>query len=200
MTIAGLSTVVLTWHGPYSLHSGASNSVWTGPVSGLCGIYMWTVAAPRGLLCYHIGETGKPFWLRHHEHLEAFGRGECTIHRAAALAAGRRDPLHRPLTGAADQRARLRDRFLNQKPKLDTELRATFALLAAYLAPLGAGIRVRQRIEAELVTRMRAAGPASSAVLEARRGLRHRHPAEAPIRVRTAGAVMVLGLAREFEA
>jgi hypothetical protein len=198
--ITPASTVMVTWYGPFSLHSGASNSIWTGPVSGQCGIYLWAVPAPCGLLAYRIGETGKPFWLRHHEHFQAFGRGEHVIHRASSLAAGRRDPLHRPLAGTAGQRARQRHRFLNQKPRLEAELRATLAMVSAFLAPLDAGLRVRRRIEAELVTRLRAAGPAASALLEFRRGLCQRLESEQPIVVRSRAKATVLGLAAEFEA
>lgn len=185
-------TISLAWKGPFSFRVDAPASVFVGPVPASSGVYAWAVPTPRGLLLQRVGGTGKPFWQRHYEHLEAYSRGEYPIHRATSLAAGRRDPLYR------GQLANRQDSsFQMRRLKLEADLRGTLSLLVIFLAPLDAGIRTRQRIEAGIIRRLRATGSLHSALLE-----RHRltvpHPADPPIYVRSIVERSVPGLAGEF--
>jgi hypothetical protein len=188
-------TIFLAWKGPYSFRVDAPDSVFVCPLSAASGVYAWAVPTPRGLLPLRIGGTGKPFWQRHYEHLEAYRRGQYPIHRAASLAAGRRDPLYR------GQLANRRDSaFQMRRRKLEPDLRATLSLLAIFLAPLDVGIRIRQRVESGILRRLQSRGQPESALLE-----RHRVPYPPPrlhepaIRVRSEVVPRVHGLAGEFE-
>ena len=192
-------TLTMTWHGPFSFEPGAPNTLWVGPISDCCGIYLWTVPVGCGHLVHRVGGTGRPFWQAHHHHLEAYRRGEYPIHRAASLAAGRRDPLHRGLNSDREPRERQQARFINQAPRLQAELRATLSLLAAFLAPMESDCRHRQRIEAALIAGLLKAGPEASALLDTRRVPRARSSAEIPIIVRAQAPANVLGLTPEFE-
>jgi hypothetical protein len=138
--------------------------------------------------------------MRLYEELGAFGRGEYPIHRASALAAGRRHPLHRGLYGNAERRALEQQHFRNRLAKLEAEIRGTLSLVAVFLGPVEADSRVTQRIQAAIVTRIRSAGPVASAVLEARGAPGDRLPAERPVRVVSERGPMIVGLPGEFEA
>lgn len=197
---AGLPTILLSWHGPFTLRAGAPNSVWIGPLSARSGIYLWTVPVSGRFLIHWVGATGQPFWRRQHEHVEAFARGEYPIHRAMSLAAGRRDPIHRGLFGDPRQWAVRQQQFRNRKPKLEPELQRTLSLLAVFLAPLDAEPRVRQRIQTAIVNRVRRAGSLAAAVLETRGAPGDRLPAELPVRVTSRSRAWVLGVDGEFEA
>jgi hypothetical protein len=187
-------TIILAWKGPYSFRVDAPDSVFVCPVSAASGVYAWVVPTPRGLLPLRIGGTGKPFWHRHYEHLESYSRGEYPIHRAASLAAGRRDPLYRGQLANRQDSA-----FQMRRLKLQADLDASLSLLAIFLAPLDVGIRIRQRVEAGIIRRLQARGQPESALLE-----RHRLPCpprlhEPAIRVRSEVEPRVPGLVGEFE-
>ena len=187
-------TIALVWQGPFSFGAAGPDSVFVGPASSASGVYVWAVPTAEGFLIQRVGGTGKPFWRRHYEHLEAFHRGEYPIHRAASLAAGRRDPLYR-----GQLARRLDSAFPMRRLKLQAQLQGTLSLLAIFLAPLHAGLRVRQRIEAGILQRLRAGGHHQSVLLD-----RHRlnflpHPAEPALRVESVVEQCVHGLAGDFE-
>ncbi len=199
-TSSAVETISLTWHGPYSLGAGAAHPVWTAPVSGRGGVYLWAIPTSRGLLAHRVGTTERPFWRRFYQELEAVGRGEQPIHRASSLAEGRRDPLHRGLIGDANRRALEQQHFQNRLPRLEHEIRRMLSLVAVFLGPLEADSRVTERIQAAIVTRLRSAGPVASALLEARGAPGDRLPEELAMVVVSSRRPMVVGLPREFEA
>jgi hypothetical protein len=194
------TVVVLEWLGPFSFRADAENSVFVGGASAASGMYLWTVPTPKGFLIQRIGGTEKPFWMRHHQHLEAFKDGAYPIHRAASLAAGRRDPVYPGLYGDKRSRDLLRSRFHNSWPKLRRELAGTLSLLAIFLAPLDCGRRVRQRIQTALHLRLRALGGQESRFLDKPAGRWLRFPTEGPIVVRSVNDGRVRGLSGDDEA
>jgi hypothetical protein len=197
---AAPGSIALEWRGPFSFRPDAQNSVFVGQVSSAAGMYLWAVPTPAGLLIQRVGGTEKPFWMRHHEHLQAFERGEYPIHRVASLAAGRRDPLFPGLRGDQRRRELLTSRFHNQRPKLQAHIEGTLSLLAIFLAPLNAGVRVRRRLEDAIIRRVQAGGREASALLEQKRPMGHLHAAEAALSVRSVTDGTLRGLAGEFEA
>jgi hypothetical protein len=187
-------TIILAWKGPFSFRVDAPDSVFVCPATAASGVYAWAVPTPRGLLLQRVGGTGKPFWRRHYEHLEAYRRGQYPIHRAASLAAGRRDPLYH------GQLANRRDSsFQMRRLKLEAELQGTLSLLAIFLAPLDAGIRTRRRIEAGIIRRLQARGQTASALLDRHQVVCPPHPHEPAIRVRSEADPGVFGLEGEFQ-
>jgi len=171
--------LTIRWMGPLSFRPDDATSIFTSPAAASAGLYLWAIPTPDGYLVQRVGGTPKPFWLCHYELLEAFRRGAYPIHRAASLAAGRRDPLYRgQLAGRRDSAFEVRRR------KLEPELNATLALLAIFLAPLDAGRQLRQRLEAGILRRLESAGRPYTALLE-----RHRIPAAVtsatPVQVRS---------------
>lgn len=199
-TDPAVRTISLSWQGPFSLRAGTPNTVWCASVSDRCGLYLWAIPTPRGLLLHRVGTTERPFWRRLHEELEAFGRGEYPVHRADSLAQGRRNPLHRGLFGTAECRLRQQQHFRNRMPKLQQEMQRTLSLLAVFLSPFDADRRIGQRIQAAIISRVRSAGGRASTLLETRGAPGDRMPGEEPLTVLSCIGAMVVGLPGEFEA
>lgn len=195
-----METTVLTWHGPFTFRAGPRHSVFVGDVASATGLYLWAVPTPQGFLVHRVGGTAKPFWIRQHEHLQAFHRGEYPIHRVAALAAGRRHPVHHGVRGHRGCPGLLESRFHQKQAALAADLEGTLSLLTIFLAPLGAGLRVRRRIETAIILRLRAAGRQESAFLDRANAMCHRLATEPRLRVSSVTHEKVRGLAGEFEA
>lgn len=145
------------------------------------------VPTAAGYLVHRVGETAVPYWQRQHEHLQAYSRGEYPIYHAASLAAGRLNPIHRVVRG---QNARMRmswfaPSFHNKRKKLEAQVQATLALVAVFLAPLRAGVRLRRRIGSANTRWLRTAGRPESAVLETLGAPYRPLPAEPPPVVRS---------------
>jgi hypothetical protein len=185
--------LTLQWRGPFSFRPDDPASVFRSPLTDTAGLYLWAIPTSVGYLVQRVGGTAKPFWHRHYEYLIAYRRGEYPIHRAASLAAGRRDPIYR------GQLANRRDSaFEMSRRKFEPELKATLALLAIFIAPLEGGLQLRQRLEAAILRRLAAAGRPYTALLEY-----HRLPAvpvtDGPLRVRSVMEETVNLVEGEFE-
>ena len=194
------TAVVLAWQGPFSFRADAPRSVFTGPTSSASGIYLWVVPAATSVLIHGLGETGRPFWERHHEHLRAFESGKYPIYRAGSLAAGRRDPIHPGYSGDKSQRDRVRARFGSKRDRMLMELAANLSLIEIYLAPLSAGLRIRQRIRTGLLKQIRIRVGQKSLCLAGPVGKHPRLPTEAALKVASVGQGRVGWLEGEFEA
>lgn len=185
--------LTLQWRGPFSFRPDDPASVFLSPLTDAAGLYLWAIPTPVGYLVQRVGGTAKPIWHRHYEHLMAYRRGVYPIHRAASLAAGRRDPIYR------GQLANRRDSaFEMRRRKFEPELEATLALLAIFIAPLEGGLQLRQRLEAAILRRLADAGRPYTALLE-----HHRVPkvpvSDGPLRVRSVMEEPVAVVAGEFE-
>ena len=193
-----VSTAFLDWQGPHRFVAGPQ-SVFVAPSSSASGLYLWVVPTPRGPLVLRVGETGKPFWQRHHHHLEAFQEGQYPIYRAASLARGRPDPIHPGYVGDPRRRALLRSRFAGKRTRITSELIATLSLITIYLAPISVPLRIRQRIQTALMQRLRALPGQSTRCLYGRGEWFPGLASEVPLVVRSSTEGRVPVVEGEFE-
>lgn len=142
------SVVQLHFHGPFSwTGEDGVDSVFEVEMGREAGIYLWTIRYEDAELAYYVGQTGRSFSQRMHEHFKEHAAGCYHLYEPAAFGRGEKKLLWPGIYGR-DPKYRLEGirRFSEFSPAIVALCR----LYRFHLAPLHAEQRMRQRVEAAL--------------------------------------------------
>lgn len=112
------------------------------------GIYLWTVPRPDGHLIYYVGETGRSFSTRLHQHHEELAAARYHVYSAAEFSRGEKRLLW---PGRYDPTNRKSDEECQANcMRLSEQIQEMMLVLRFFLAPLSCDIRIRRRVEAAI--------------------------------------------------
>ena len=156
------------------------------------GIYLWTILTDDGELIYYVGETGRSFSQRMHEHYKEHAAGAYHLNELTAFRRGDRVTVWEGLYG------RGRSAFRQESVRRFCEFAQTIAALTEiyrfYLAPLECDARLRQRIEAAIATHLYRQPGIIGHFQEEGIRYRGRTEQEATIEIAVYSAVRLLGM------
>jgi hypothetical protein len=183
--------------GPYSWPGTRdAPSVFDMEVGRRAGIYLWTVPLEQGHLIYYVGETGRSFSARLHEHYTEHVASMYHVYSPAEFARGEKVALW-PGRFDATQRKSVKECIQNHARLCDQIREMTF-ILRFFLAPLCCDKRTQQRIEAAIAQALYAAPGIVGSFQD--RGIRYcsRTKDEQPIPCVTSSPLPLLGLPGRF--
>jgi hypothetical protein len=206
MEIETVTVIELQWEGPFgwpglprSDEVKCINDFDTAAVASAPGVYLWTVEHADGFLIYTAGITCRPFIQRFKEHTRYYRAGVYTIFDATSLKKG----IRQKVWPGFWFRKRSPEMLLEYERRSKDIHVAAEKLLSHYrifVAPVGLGRRILQRLEASIMSNLYAASGAASVVPDRGMALAPRWDTEQPILVRSFAPVLLHGLPLEFEA
>lgn len=160
------------------------------------GIYLWTVPHGGGHLVYYVGETGRSFAERLHEHYVGHAAGMYHVYAPAEFLQGEKIVLWPGRYDASNRRST--QECIANYPKLTREIHELTYIFRFMVAPLSCDGRVRRRIEAAIADALYAAPGLAGAFQDQGIHYDRRLPGEAPVRCVTTSSVPLLGLPVEL--
>lgn len=193
------SETTIAFAGPFSW-SGTLDApaVCAADEARKAGIYLWTVPLPEGHLVYYVGETGRRFDVRLHQHHEELVAARYHIYSAAEFARGEKLLLW---PGRFDRTNRKSDEDCRANcARLSDQIREMMLVLRFFFAPLSCDKRMRQRIEASIAQSLYATAGVIGAFQD--KGIRYwpRTNDEQAIACVVSSPVRLLGLPERFGA
>jgi len=118
--------------------------LFTDPIAGKTGIYLWTVNIDGVERVWYVGQTRVRFGIRTGQHLASMLSGEYTTYDSDALAQGRFQRVGEPRTGRWPETL---PSFLHEYTVLAPHIAGTIRLLRFHFAPLTGDGHLYNRVE-----------------------------------------------------
>jgi hypothetical protein len=135
---------VVEFSGPFAWTGYNAPSIFDAPIGAEGGVYLWTVQLSDGELIYYVGETGRRFATRMHEHLKEHLSGGYHLYRPYEFSTGTKVLVWNGLYGPDRESVQeVMKRYFDLVPVIE----ALTGIYRFYLAPLPGERRVRERIE-----------------------------------------------------
>ncbi len=189
--------VAVTFSGPFSWPGTPdAPSVFEAEQGKEPGIYLWTVPRGEGHLVYYVGETGRSFAVRLHEHYLEHAAAMYHVFSPAEFARGEKIVLWPGRYDASNRRS-TRECIANYL-QLTREIHELAFLFRFFVAPLSSDARLRRRIEAAIADALYSAPGVVGAFQD--RGIHYdrRLDDEKPVRFTIVSPVPLLGLPGEL--
>jgi len=188
------NTLDVRWTGPYAW-PGFEVASGFPPVPRHPGIYLWTSEHGSGHIIYVAGITRRPIPTRLREHTRKYMRGEYTILGMTAMARGvRREIWHG--WGWTDEK---RQEYERRREELVEAARRQLAAFCVFVAHVGTGPRVLERLEAAIMNALYEAPAPYCTIPDRGMMLASRWEREAPITARFRSTARLVGLPPELE-
>jgi hypothetical protein len=185
--------------GPFALAGDGAPLIFGDAVSLRSGLYMWSVPyAGRGFIVMYVGETGIRFGQRMKEHVVQTLGGNYRVSAPDRLREGVDDVVWDGLwrAGTRDRLPELIERF-REVAEISREM---LLAVRVFVAPLGADVRLRRRIEAALARHVWSQPAPAWALLPRDIRFAGRRAGDNAIQVHVATAAPVLGFPAVLEA
>lgn len=141
--------IVVCFSGPFSW-PGAPDALSVDDVDEArkAGIYLWTVPLLDGHLIYYVGETGRSFHVRLHQHYEELAAARYHVYSAAEFARGEKLALWPGHWDATDRKSD--EECQANCARLSEQIQEMMLAVRFFLAPTTRDKRIRRRIEAAI--------------------------------------------------
>lgn len=147
-----VTSIRLDFVGPFSWPGTPNQVNFNLPIAEQCGIYIWGVISPNGLLVYYVGETGKSFKARHRVHFREYLNGYWVVFDPNAFLNGKREIIW---GGLKQSKKCSPEEWHHRKEELTPKIKSYLSTLSIFLAPINLETLVRQRIESAIAAHLK---------------------------------------------
>jgi hypothetical protein len=163
------------------------------------GVYLFSIEHHGGFLVYCAGHT-QQFWKRFRQHDRLYRNGTYSIFDHDEFAAGRRVVVWPGFWMKKSRPRELSEDFVNRGDEIRAATERWLDGYRVFVARVDAEKRIKQRLEAGLMSAFMNADPPACDMPDKGMSLSSRWPWESPIRVKNISTERILGLPPEMEA